>query len=284
MTNELMKILNRLFDLSETEQPADDVVRARLAALFAASETEADAAGIAPETWAAYFEGQLDPEKRALVQRQIAASPALLREAVSIAELLEEVAANPAKVPADLAAEVAGISRQAFSTGNPGLQRSLAATSLQGVLGSGVRGALEVVLGQGRQACEILLNTASELIMPASGAWSFSAAPALVTRASSGGPAIVEGVRDADAASMTVTADRFEGSRRIEIVIRDIPPEKAPIVLVSAEGGEQPPTRLDPSVATDPATGAVRLIYEFDDLPAGRYVVLICDPEKSSSD
>ena len=185
------------------------------------------------------------------MQRQIAASPALLHKAVSIADLLAEVAANPVKVPADLAAEVASISRQAFSTANPALQRSFAATSLQGVLGSGVRGALEIVLGQGRQACEILLNTAADLMTPASAAWSFSAAPALVTRASSSGPAVVEGVRDSDAASMTVTADRFEGSRHVEIVTRDIPPENAPIVLVSAEG-EQLIMRLDPSIVTTP--------------------------------
>ena len=179
------------------------------------------------------------------------------------------------------------MSRKAFALPRTamgsGLQRSLAALGLHGARASGIRGALEIVLGQGRQACEIVLNTAADLLQPDPGAWSFAATPALVTRSSSGAPAVVEGVREADAASMTIIADRFEGSRRIEIVIRGISAEQAPTVLVAGEDDEQPPIRLEPSVEADPASGSVRLLYEFEDLPAGRYAVLICDPGTSPS-
>ena len=282
MNNDLKDVLARLLGLTE-EQPGDEVMRARLAALLAEDETETEV--LAPEIWSAYLTGQLDPEARSAVQSRLARSPSLLREAASIAGLLEEVEANPARIPQDLAEKAAAMSRQVFAVSqtamSSGLQRSLAAFGLHGGRVSGIRGALEIVLGQGRQACEIVLNTAADLLQPDPGAWSFAAAPALVTRSSSGAPAVVEGVREADTASMTIIADRFEGSRRIEIVIRGLSAEQAPTVLVAGEDDEQPPIRLEPSVEADPASGSVRLLYEFEDLPAGRYAVLICEPDTS---
>jgi hypothetical protein len=282
MNNDLKDVLARLLGLTE-EQPGDEVMRARLAALLAEGETETET--LPAEIWSAYLTGQLDPEARSAVQSRLARSPGLLRDAASIAGLLEEVEANPARIPQDLAEKAAAMSRQVFTvsqTGmSSGLQRSLAALGLHGGRVSGIRGALEIVLGQGRQACEIVLNTATDLLQPDPGAWSFAAAPALVTRSSSGAPAVVEGVREADAASMIIIADRFEGSRRIEIVIRGLSAEQAPTVLVAGEDDEQPPIRLEPSVKTDPASGSVRLLYEFEDLPAGRYAVLICEPDTS---
>lgn len=282
MNNDLKDVLARLL-LTGERQPGDEILRERLAALLAEQETGTES--LPAETWSAYLTGQLDDEARSAVQRRLARSPALLSEAASIARLLEDVEADPAKIPADLAAKASAIGRQAFAT--PGtasgsaLQRSLAALGLQGGQRSSIRGALEIVLGQGRQACEIVLDTAADLLRPNPSAWLFSMAPALVTRSSSGEPAIAEAVRDADAASMIVVADHFEGSRRIEIVIRGLAPEKAPVVLVVGEDDKQPPVRLEASVETDPTSGSVRLLYEFEDLPVGRYAVLVCEPDSS---
>lgn len=281
MNNNLNDVLARLLGLSDAPlQPGDEVIRARLAALLAAEETATET--LTTEPWSAYLSGHMEPEARAAVQRQIAASPALVHEAISLAQLLEEVEADPARIPADLAAEASVVGRRAFGIpemeAGLGLRGSLAAMGLQGGLVSGVRGALEIILGQGRQACEIVLKEASNLIKPDPGAWSFAAVPALVTRSSSSSPAVVEGVREADAASMTVIADRFEGVRRIEVVIRGVSPEQAPTVLVADEEGTLLPVRRSPSVE---AKGSVRLLYEFEDLPAGRYVVLICEPAAS---
>jgi hypothetical protein len=284
MNNDLKDVLARLLGLTQ-EQPGDEVMRARLAALLAEGETETEV--LAPEIWSAHLTGQLDPEARSAVQGRLARSPSLLREAVSIAGLLEEVEANPARIPTDIAAEASEMSRKAFALPRTamgsGLQRSLAALGLHSARVSGIRGALEIVLGQGRQACEIVLNTAADLLQPDPGAWSFAATPALVTRSSSGAPAVVEGVREADAASMTIIADRFEGSRRIEIVIQGLSAEQAPTVLVAGEDDQQPPMRLVPSIEADTASGSVRLLYEVEDLPAGRYAVLIYEPDTSSS-
>jgi hypothetical protein len=284
MNNDLKDVLARLLGLTE-EQPGDEVMRARLAALLAEGETETETETLPAETWSAYLTGQLDSEARSAVQSRLARSPDLLREAASIAGLLEEVEANPARIPTDIAAEASEMSRKAFALPRTamgsGLQRSLAALGPHGARLSGIRGALEIVLGQGRQACEIVLNTAADLLQPDPGAWSFAATPALVTRSSSGAPAVVEGVREADAASMTIIADRFEGSRRIEIVIQGLSAEQAPTVLVASEDDQQPPMRLEPSVEADTASGSVRLRYEVEDLPAGRYAVLIYEPDTS---
>jgi len=284
MNSDLKDMLSRLLDVSDLpKQPGDEIIRDRLAALFAGRESEGR--NIPAETWSAYLTGQLDGEARSAVQRQLATSPSLLSEAILIARLLEEVEARPARIPIDLAAEAADIGRQAFAAPRAAassvLQRSLAALALQGAPGSGIRGALEIVLGQGRQACEIVLDAAAGLLQPNQNAWSFSLAPALVTRSSSSEPAIAEAVRQADAAAMTVVADHFEGSRRIEIVIRGLSPEKAPVVLVVGEDDKQPLTRLVPFAETDTASGSVRLLYELEDLPAGRYAVLVCEPDAS---
>jgi hypothetical protein len=285
MNSDLKDVLARLLGPTDERQPGDEVIRARLAALLAEGETETET--LPAEIWSAYLTGQLDPEARSAVQSRLARSPGLLREAASIAGLLEEIEANPARIPQDLAAEATSMSRQVFAVSqtamSSGLQRSLAALGLHGGRVSGIRGALDIVLGQGRQACEIVLNTAADLLQPDPGAWSFAATPALVTRSSSGASAVVEGVREADAASMTIIADRFEGSRRIEIVIQGLSAEQAPTVLVASEDDQQPPMRLEPSVEADTASGSVRLRYEVEDLPAGRYAVLIYEPDTSSS-
>jgi hypothetical protein len=286
MKNEIVEFLERALRLSDAEpQPQDDVARMRLASMLRTKQADSSAAAIAPEIWGAYLEGRLDPEQRALVQRQMAASPELAQEAASIVELLEAVAAHPATIPADLAAEVAGLSYQAFAAapqaGSRGLRKLFESVTPQGASagGLGLRGVLEIVWGEGRQACEILIHSAADFIGPAAGAWSFAPAPAMVTRSGqSGGPAMVEGVRDEDSAGTTVTADRFEGTRHLEIVVRELPDGAAPVILVSTDGDESPPVRLEPTVIADSGSGTFRLRYEFEELPPGRCVVGFCAP------
>jgi hypothetical protein len=285
MKNEIVEFLERVLRLSDAEsQPQDDAARMRLSAMLKTKEADSSAVAIAPEIWGAYLEGRLDPEQRALVQRQMAASPELA-QAASIVELLNAVAAHPATIPADLAAEVAGLSYQAFAiapqAGGRGLRKLFESVTPQRASagGLGLRGVLEIVWGEGRQACEILIHSAADFIGPAAGAWSFAPAPAMVTRSGrSGGPAVVEGVREEDSATTTVTADRFEGSRHLEIVVRELPDGAAPVILVANDSDESPPVRLEPTVIADPGSGTFRLRYEFEELPPGRCIVGFCAP------
>ena len=286
MKNEIVAFLERVLRLSDAEpQPQDDVARMRLASTLTTKEADSSAVAIAPAIWASYLEGRLDPEQHALVQRQMAASPELAREAASIVDLLDAVAAHPVAIPADLAAEVAGLSDRAFATAQQasgrGLRKLFETMTPQGASagGLGLRGVLEIVWGEGRQACEILIHTAAEFIGPAAGIWSFAAAPAMVTRRGrSGGPAMVEGVRDEDSAATTVTADWFEGTRHLEIVVRELPAGAAPVILVANDSDESPPVRLEPTITADPGSGTFRLRYEFEELPPGRCVVGFCAP------
>jgi len=189
-------------------------------------------------------------------------------------DLLDQVAAHPAVVPADLAGEVAGLSRQAFTGRTPlrGLDRL---ASEQHV--SRLYGALGVVLGRGRQPCEILLDAAASLVAQTMDAWRFIPVPSPVTRSGPATSASAEGSRDADAASVTVSADLFDGEHRIEVVVCHFPADQAvPGVLVADEADASSTRRLKPSIEAEPG-GTLRLTYEAEDLAGGRYVVLIAD-------
>jgi hypothetical protein len=290
VTNRLTELLDRVLGLSEpaetsAELSADRADRAKLAAILEAAEVESPTMTLPLATWAAYLQGTLDAAQREHVLRQLAASPALAREAASMIDLLDQVTTHPAVVPPDLAAEVAGLGKLAFGAaqqipdrGRRSLLDRLAPERRAG-WESGLRGALKVVLGHGRQSCEILVEAAAGLLAPASDAWSFAPAPALVTRARSGQPALVDGVRTADGAAMTVTAEIFEGVSRIEIVLRNYPVgPAAPVILVLAEQGDAPILALEPSIEPDAPTGTFRLQYETEGLSAGDYVVLIGEP------
>jgi hypothetical protein len=295
VTNKLTELLDSVLGLSEPAEAlagpgGDEAVRAQLAALLDAAGGDEPARALPPAIWAAYLQGRLDTAERERVLRQIAASPALAREAVSMIELLDQVAAHPAVVPAELVVEVAGLGKPAFDAaerlpdrGRRSILDRLAPERRAG-WEAGLRGALKVVLGQGRQSCEIVVEAAADLLASASDAWSFAPQPALVTRTRSGRPAVVDGVRSADGAAMTVTAEEFEGVRRIEIVLRHYPAgQPVPIILVADEHGDAPMLALDPSIEPDLSTGTLRIHYEAEGLAAGDYVVLIGEPNNPQS-
>jgi len=290
VTNKLTELLDRVLGqpgpTESTAEHRDGVtVRAQLAAMVEAAEGDSPPRTLPLATWAAYLQGTLDSAERERVQHQIGASPALAREAASMLDLLVQAAAHAAVVPADLAAEIAGLGTPAFGTAEraPGRGRrnildGLAPERRAG-WEAGLRGALKVVLGRGRESCEILVEVAADLLASASDAWSFAPAPALVTRTRSGQPAVIDGVRTADGAAMTVTAEVFEGVRRIEIVLRNYPVgPPVPIILVADEHGAVPMLSLDPSIEPDASTGTLRVQYETEGLPAGDYVILIGEP------
>jgi hypothetical protein len=295
VTNKLTELLDRVLALSEpagaSAGPRVDVTaRAQLAALLEAAEVEPPAETLLPATWAAYLQGTLDPAEGERVLRQLASSPALAREAASMLDLLDQVAAHPAVVPTDLTAEVAGLGKPAFGAAErlPGRGRrhilDRLAPERRASWKAGLRGALKVVLGHGRQSCEIVVEAAADLLASASDAWTFAPAPALITRTRSGRPAVVDGVRSADAAAMTVTAEEFEGVRRIEIVLRNYPVgQPVPIIVIADEHGDAPILALDPSIEPDFLTGTLRLQYETEGLAAGDYVVLIGAPNSPQS-